>query len=92
MPQCNYSDENLIAIEAHLFLLVHGHQPERGERAQISNRIRFNQNAAKVKDLASVRLYFYQQYHRWPSAQEYDRLLSQLKARTTIMERPDHHA
>jgi len=85
MLKFNYSDEDLIAIETHMFLLVHGHRPERGEQAQINNRIRFNQNGAKYKDLTSVRSYFYQQQHRWPSAQEYDQLISQLSERTTTL-------
>jgi len=85
MSEYDYSDEDLIAIETHLFLLMHGHRPDRGERAQISNKIRFNRNDTKYKDLASVRSLYYQQHHRWPSAQEYDQLVSQLKECTTTM-------
>jgi len=92
MSEYDYSDETLIAIETHLFSLTHGHRPDRGERAQISNRIRFNDNDAKYKDLASVRGFYYQQHHRWPSVQEYDQLISQLKQCTTTVARPDHPA
>ena len=90
MSEYDYSDVVLIAIETHLFLLVHGHRPDRGERAQISNRIRFNNNNDKYKDLASVRGLYYRQHHCWPSAQEYDQLIARLKERTTTMARPDH--
>ncbi len=92
MSEYDYSDEALIAIETYLFLLTHGHRPDRGERAQISNQIHFNYNDNKYKDLASVRGLYYRQHHRWPSAQEYDQLISQLKERTTTMARPDHRA
>ena len=92
MSKFDYSDEALIAIETHLFMLTHGHRPDRGERAQISNKIRFNYNDAKYKDLASVRGFYYRKHHRWPSVQEYDQLIFQLKERTTTTARPDHHA
>jgi len=85
MSEFDYSDEVLIAIETHLFMLTHGHRPDRGERAQISNRILFNYNDAKYKNLTSVRSFYYRQHHRWPSAQEYDQLIAQLKERTTTM-------
>jgi hypothetical protein len=83
MSECIYSDEDLIAIETTLFCLAHGHKPERGERAQIHNRVRFNQNDDKIHCLSSLRSYFYQQHCRWPSTQEYDQLFFQLKERTT---------
>jgi len=92
MFESNDSDEDLIAIETYLFFLAHNRRPERGERALINNRIRFNQNDDKIRCLPSARNYFYQQHQRWPSAQEYDQLFSQLKERTTTMARPDHHA
>jgi len=92
MSECNYSDEVLIAIETHLFMLIHGHKPDRGDRAQISNRILFNYNDAKYKDLTSVRSFYYRKHHRWPSVQEYDQLIAQLKECTTTMARPDHRA
>ena len=83
--ECIYSDDLLINIEKEAFRYLNGRAPDRGECANIQNRILCTQTYPKEAGILAIKTVFARKHHRWPTRDEYIRILEWFRDR--VMEK-----